>query len=337
MSMSTHRTLLLAALTFLSTTSVAEDVADHLQGRWFEVEIVLFERLPVLDINSSEQLTQHTTRSWPRNLTDLIQPDAVSTSGRFPDDGSQWCLGYPQLAQREPLQRSDRDRFRELQKEERGSSPLEPASPPVEQPLQRSATPAELAYQRVLQDIAAYEQDLIRRALVLSDELTLTPQVKTLNRQRHLRPLLHQRWLMPVPPRDAPLSVYVATENTPRAPATRSGHAKVEGFIELSVGRYLHLAPTLWYHADNLGLAPITLPVAPLQFRAADAYRELRDVDTAYMVLQQSRRMRSEELHYIDHPKIGMLVRIDPVPPPAALQAQLEEAMDTASGPDQPQ
>jgi hypothetical protein len=34
--------------------------------------------------------------------------------------------------------------------------------------------------------------------------------------------------------------------------------------------------------------------------------------------------MRSGELHYFDHPLFGLLVRIDKVSPPAALQAQFK-------------
>jgi hypothetical protein len=33
------------------------------------------------------------------------------------------------------------------------------------------------------------------------------------------------------------------------------------------------------------------------------------------MVLDERRRLRSEELHYLDHPKFGVLVRIDPIEP----------------------
>jgi hypothetical protein len=50
---------------------------------------------------------------------------------------------------------------------------------------------------------------------------------------------------------------------------------------------------------------------------AADGASTLTPTETvqagAYMVLSESRRMRSEELHYLDHPKLGLVVRIDPV------------------------
>ena len=42
------------------------------------------------------------------------------------------------------------------------------------------------------------------------------------------------------------------------------------------------------------------------------------------MVLDESRRMRSEEIHYLDHPKFGVIVRIDPVLVPEAVQLGFE-------------
>jgi hypothetical protein len=34
---------------------------------------------------------------------------------------------------------------------------------------------------------------------------------------------------------------------------------------------------------------------------------------TAYFELNESRRMRSKELHYLDHPAMGIIVKITPV------------------------
>ena len=39
--------------------------------------------------------------------------------------------------------------------------------------------------------------------------------------------------------------------------------------------------------------------------------------------------MRSTELHYLDHPKIGLILRIDPVEPPEALVLELEAALSS--------
>jgi hypothetical protein len=44
------------------------------------------------------------------------------------------------------------------------------------------------------------------------------------------------------------------------------------------------------------------------------------------MELREQRRMRSGELHYLDHPKFGVLARIDPVQAPDESPAESSAA-----------
>ena len=202
------------------------------------------------------------------------------------------------------------------------AEPADELSPLDTTPLPPPPTPYELA----LAAIDEFEQNLFAQAFRPS-EVTMADDVKSINRRRHLRPLLHQRWLQPVPERDNPVAVAIATPNTERAPPTLNGFAKVEGFIEVTVSRYLHFAPTLWYHADNLGMDPLPFPVSA---RRAQNGSTADAASAPYMELRESRRMRSTDLHYLDHPKIGVIVRIDPVEIPEALEAQLQSALDEA-------
>lgn len=100
----------------------------------------------------------------------------------------------------------------------------------------------------------------------------------TLRRSRDYRPLAHFGWTQPGFARTAAPSMSI--DNL--VPAG-SG---LTGAIALSRGRYLHL---------TLDLA-FTPPDAP-----GERY-----------VLRQSRRMRSNERHYIDHPKFGVIAVITP-------------------------
>ena len=326
----------------------AEEVADHLARRWFEIELILFERLPVLDVLTNETLVARSSRSWPADLLALQPPlrvgqdnlQASATEYDIIDHGSERCLGYPLLPEPDPINRSPH-----LAGPPVPEPPLDqmgpPLPPPTEQPILPDRLPPPLLsapleqtvesgptpYDLVLEDIAAWEQTLLTRAYVLSGELTMVNEVKAINRQRHLRPLLHQRWLQPVPPRESPLPIMITTPTDETAPATVEALAKVEGHIAITVGRYLHAAPTLWYHADNLGRAPITFPAVqaePLPMNTAALA-----VHPPYMELQESRRMRSTELHYLDHPKIGLILRIDPVEPPQALTLELQAALSS--------
>ena len=62
------------------------------------------------------------------------------------------------------------------------------------------------------------------------------------------------------------------------------------------------------------------VPTGPtVQSDPSDMMSALSPAQPPYMVMEESRRVRSGELHYLDHPKLGVLVRISPVVVPDAL------------------
>ncbi len=63
---------------------------------------------------------------------------------------------------------------------------------------------------------------------------------------------------------------------------------ELQGALRFHLSRYLHLEPLLWYGSDT------------------DSNQRI------WVKIDQNRRMRSEELHYLDHPLFGLLVRITP-------------------------
>lgn len=63
---------------------------------------------------------------------------------------------------------------------------------------------------------------------------------------------------------------------------------ELQGALRFHLSRYLHLEPLLWYGSDT------------------DSGQRI------WVKIDQNRRMRSEELHYLDHPLFGLLVRITP-------------------------
>lgn len=364
--MSRYRRTFLLALALLCSGAAAadavEEIEDLLTQRWYQVEIVVFERLNVLDVNSPEQLTQQRPRQWPHNLMlvrDFVDPAVAAPAGTADTlfdatRPSAWCLGFPMLSEADPLhpmllprqeppapddeemarraaeaaaraaelaeQAALEDRAPgetladELQPDETALTD-EPADEAL-QPLSLETTPLTLTpYLQLLADVASFETSLYDSSYMWLPDLTMEDYVRSINRQSHLRPLLHRRWRAPIPERAAPQPIYLASETDASAPATRTGFAKLEGHLSVTVGRYLHFAPTLWYHADNLGLAPIALPVV---------HALPGPVEGRYMQMSESRRMRSGDLHYLDHPKFGIVVRIDPVTIPDHLIAAWE-------------
>lgn len=104
--------------------------------------------------------------------------------------------------------------------------------------------------------------------------------------------------------------------------------ARLDGIITVSLSRYLHLESELRFEADGLPPLPETNP----DFATTDVISTSKPRPTTVVYVEkQKRRMRSKELHYIDHPVFGMLVLMTPVelPPTATTTATTPKAKAT--------
>ena len=108
------------------------------------------------------------------------------------------------------------------------------------------------------------------------ERLKLTSIYDTLKRSRAYQPLAHLGWTQPATDR---ASTHYVSLNTLGLDNGVSGRAA------LARGRYLHLT--------------------------LDLTLQIPGDETRY-VLKQTRRMRSTEMHYIDHPRFGVVALITP-------------------------
>lgn len=126
-------------------------------------------------------------------------------------------------------------------------------------------------------------------------------------------------------------------------------HKELEGYIKIHIARFLHVTSNLWLTDTNPNnVDPNTrwpaLPAKPSRANAGilkpknskviqreDSTGTLTDLDRGFntnytspypiITLQNKRRMRSNELHYVDHPAMGIMIFITPI----------EDAPDTAT------
>jgi len=135
--------------------------------------------------------------------------------------------------------------------------------------------------------------------LVNRSELSLVPVWNRLKGSSRYRPFLHAGWRLPGVPRSAARPAHVGAHlGNGRADASEVDGAErpaVHGTVTVSLGRFLELAVDLLYHRPSSD-ETASLGAAPARFR-----------------LVSERRMRSGELHYIDHPLFGVLIRIAPL------------------------
>lgn len=157
-------------------------------------------------------------------------------------------------------------------------------------------------------------------------------------RQADFRPLFHKAWRQPLTDRkNSEQIIILGGEQFDQ-------HYELEGTISISVERYLHITTNLWFSTftsnvgDNENLWPV-LPAIPVtqantqsdttlenpDFFAAEPFSNSFSLGSEFqaltgnqysvertVTLRQHRRMRSNELHYLDHPLLGLLIKITP-------------------------
>jgi hypothetical protein len=276
---------LIAFALFPGAVTFAADFPTLPNDSWYRVEVVIFERLGDVDAASTQEiLVTRTPRAYP--------PDIVA----FDDEASR-AAAYPLDAETRAeaaLPSVDAATIVANRSTQAQPAPRPPTAPP---------TPAD----RAAKAIADYQSQLQDRAYRFepSNTLLLAQEDSRLQRSNLYRVVFHHAWIQPVPDRDQlrPMLIQVGE---------RIGAGwRIEGFLGITRGRYLHMDTRLWYAADRTQNPT-----------SADAPAIVGD-DAPYMELREQRRMRSGELHYLDHPKFGVLARVDPVVPPEALVTEL--------------
>ena len=99
--------------------------------------------------------------------------------------------------------------------------------------------------------------------------------------------------------------------DTPPSPEKSKHQSFIKGNVTLILSRYLHLESSLIYYQIN------------------DGEQEVREADkpdsesfTMKYPVKSERRMRSREIHYIDHPLVGILVLATPFTIPEETQEE---------------
>ncbi len=139
--------------------------------------------------------------------------------------------------------------------------------------------------------------------------------------------LFHETWLQPLSRRNGALSIVLDDSGADQR------YPRLQGSITLFDQRYLGLETNLWlntngsYLPDGWQIPPPPLAPSSIEVIAepgADADTLAGDnqngdagsVPYPYrhaIVLRESRRMRAGELHYIDHPVLGVAIRLTPL------------------------
>ena len=150
-----------------------------------------------------------------------------------------------------------------------------------------------------------------------------------MQRSGKYRTLFHQTWVQPVADQASALPIVL----------DRSGDTGqwplLQGSIKIYLSRYLHLETNLWLNTAGdylpgvwrmppppLGPPSLIIEGLPEPELELDSPEGLplpeEDTGPVYpyrhaVLLQQERRMRSTEVHYIDHPLLGVVAKLTPL------------------------
>jgi len=282
---------------------------DYLRATYYEIEFFVFERPEVLDVSAGERLALSRPRALPAAMrTQRLDPQRPWT---LPvDPFTRACFSFPTLSYEllPPVELDDRFPTAQAQRQ------AEPVALPRDVP---SIAPV-LGRHPLLDfmaDVAAFERSLAERSQrwLEPETFMLAREAARVERRGLGRVLFHGRWLQVPTPRETPDPIFIQAGAELSYPIAVH---ELEGTVGVSVGRYLHFQADLYFHAPGLGMPLIAVA---RRTDGTPVMDELTPLKPAYMALTESRRMRSGEIHYLDHPKLGLVVRIDPVGIPDGL------------------
>ena len=139
--------------------------------------------------------------------------------------------------------------------------------------------------------------------------------LRSLRRSSQFSVLSHQSWIQPIGSEPTPILVQAGQRYDDRF--------EVEGSLALTRSRFLHIQTNLWYTVFEPRSQESKPFLEGFQSNLSDEilsqHTELVKVErergqyfaAKTHLMFQSRRMRSDELHYIDHPLFGIVVRIN--------------------------
>ena len=177
--------------------------------------------------------------------------------------------------------------------------------------------------------VALSVEDIIDAAIAQSDEnsqgalafssreadSSLQAILHSLRRSSRFNVLSHQSWVQPIGSKPTPVLVQAGQRYDDRF--------EVEGTLSFTRARFLHLQTNLWYTLFEPRSGESNPFMAGFQSALPDEilsrHQELVKVErergqyfaARTLPMLQSRRMRSDELHYIDHPLFGIVIRIN--------------------------
>jgi hypothetical protein len=318
-----HMLPVFALLAWLCMPAVAEAQTDQTETftNWFQVDVILFKPLSG---SLDDESWPEDSLAYPADVTAVSEPRPFNLSilDQLAEETDISIQETPRLDRDEfVFQRQSRSNFNRRVLQAASGETAEPVPEPESPVPDEEALPETPAVN--IDALIAVPQDSAG-SLAFSDTTgnsSLTGVLRSLNRSSRYRVLTHESWIQPISSEPTPVIM--------QAGQRYDDLYEVEGILSLTVSRFLHVQANLWFtEFEQTGILRSGTPPATfanLSQETLSAYPDLLEVEqqrgqyfpARTHVMKQSRRMRSGELHYIDHPLFGVIVQINRYEGPA--------------------
>jgi hypothetical protein len=314
--------------------------------RWFRVELLIFSQ-GAAGAKNSEAWDPNPTLAYPTKSRFLINPEKAANNLSQYEALSDPLSPTTATSSTDPLghQTITLSLIEEATEETEPALPgsTDPTAAPLENELEISEPPTTPSPFTV----------------VPRSELEFRGKAAYMARTGRYKTLFHESWLQTVATKGKAIPIIVDHSGDDES------WPLLQGSVTFYLSRYLHLETNLWLNTTGSYLpAQWSMPAAPLGPKSLiiiqppeeeSSYEDpLLAIDTQELtavtelttteelalmepqqplspwrhavVLSQERRMRSTEVHYIDHPLLGVVVKISPVTEEELLQRAEAEA-----------
>jgi len=170
----------------------------------------------------------------------------------------------------------------------------------------------------------------------------LKNEVEKISESKTQRVIFHTAWRQPGLDKNLSLPIYfkreipaappvedanIASENDEFTPTSNPNKndatsSILEGIIRVTLARYLHLEAELTFRDTP---PPIVRSDNPFSILDNENKRDKVKQQGVIHLKQDRRRIRSNELHYLDHPVLGILVKMTPYEKPEELAKKVKK------------
>ena len=315
----TARAFTLAAIVFNPTIAQGQ---EQLQG-WYQIDVILFK----------PKTTDLDEESWPK-VTPIYPADviAVTNGGVFKlSQLEQLGVLLPAAsADVAPKLGTNDFAFEGQSRRKKNREVIEILTGGANEDSDRgfdnvsneagrtTSKPAALSAEDIVDAALAQDSTAGEGALAFSSreaDSSLQTILRSLRRSSLFTVISHQSWVQPIGSKPTPVMVQAGQRYDDRF--------EVAGSLSFTRSRFLHLQTNLWYTVfESRGVeskpflagfqSNLSNEILSQYPALAKVERERGQYFAARTHLMfQSRRMRSDELHYIDHPLFGIVVRIN--------------------------